>query len=111
MVLFNQVRVWVSLGSIFFKNPFLAFIGTFFMSFFEINKQNRVYFFNKETLSKRRPFFRVVFLRTEFFLEKRVNRICGSLIDVLTPLSPLIVSAISQQFDWMRNGQGNKLDY
>lgn len=109
MVLFNQVRVWVSLGSIFVKNPLLAFIGTFFMSFFVIKKQTPVFILQDRIVSKKKAansvsLFEVLFLTTS------INRVCRSLIDDLTPLSHLIVRAISQQFDWMRNGRGNKLD-
>ncbi len=110
MVLFNQVRVWVSVGSIFVNIPYLAVFGPFLMSFFEIGRQILKLFIrdelNPQIQGFKNPDGAVISKsKTRIFA-----RICDSLIDAFTPQTFLIVEAISQQCDWMRNGRRKMLE-
>lgn len=109
MVLFNQVRVGVSVGSIFVKNPNLAIFGPFLMSFFEFGRRILKILIPDEVNPPIQNCPNSVAKGHSTLSARILIRICESVIDTFTPQTFLIVDAISQQIDWMRNGRRKKL--
>lgn len=81
------------------------------MSFFEFGKQTLLIFIQKDDACAEN-----LVLRSKFqihgvpYLLGQIEGFCESLIDAFTPQSRLIVGTISQQYDWVRNGQRKGMD-
>ncbi len=99
----------MSVGSIFIRNPYLAVCGPVLMSFFEIGRQILKFIFCTNVQPNQSVMVSPVAGGVSgVHFSQTILGICKSLIDAFTPQSFLIVRAISQQNDWMRNGRREK---
>jgi hypothetical protein len=99
----------VSIGLNHDKNPFLAVLGPFIMSFFEFGRQILKLINRKKVVPPVQTGRSGLCINGAIvFFVRSMQRICESMIDSFTPQPFLIVIAISQLVDWMRNGNGEK---
>jgi hypothetical protein len=80
------------------------------MSFFEFGRQILEIFIRDEVKPRFQDFKNSVITVTSLSIVRIFTRICDSLFDTFTPQTFLIVDAISQQTDWMRNGRRKMLE-